>query len=318
MSSYDTGKGPLHVWRVKTGLGIFYIVKSLKEPERYDYIDESDMKVTDIARELAEGDSELMPIDYRQIENLPTFEDYSLFLLNDIRRKLKDREIKLTKLEEKWKLEKGSPAPSYFFGDAKEKVVRLQAAVEAAAVAAKMKANRESALAAERAAAEAERAAAEAEAATERLKEKESPRYGSISRDTPRSANVKNTNNSYGLQGLERSTKVDPNISSWRRREVDERGAQGIFDRMEPRKKGWLWGGRARKFSRKSIMAKLSCSRCTRSCKTMGSMMKHLKTAHGMTKTAARACCKRAMKAATRKAKGSRKAKKGTRRTRRR
>jgi hypothetical protein len=47
-------------------------------------------------------------------------------------------------------------------------------------------------------------------------------------------------------------------------------------------------------------------------------MMKHLKTAHGMTKTAARACCKRAMKAATRKAKGSRKAKKGTRRTRRR
>ena len=52
MSAYDIGKGPLHVWRVKTGLGIFYIVKSLKEPERYDYIDESDMKARDIAREL--------------------------------------------------------------------------------------------------------------------------------------------------------------------------------------------------------------------------------------------------------------------------
>lgn len=83
-------------------------------------------------------------------------------------------------------------------------------------------------------------------------------------------------------------------------------------------KKIWSWGGRPRKISHKSIMAKLSCSRCTRSCRTMGSMMKHLKTAHGMTKTAARACCKRAMKAATRKAKGSRKGRKGSRRTRRR
>jgi len=62
-------------------------------------------------------------------------------------------------------------------------------------------------------------------------------------------------------------------------------------------------------------MAKLSCSRCTRSCRTMGSMMKHLKTAHGMSKTAARACCKKAMKAATRKAKRK---SKGSRRTRRR
>ena len=64
-------------------------------------------------------------------------------------------------------------------------------------------------------------------------------------------------------------------------------------------------------------MAKLSCPRCTRSCRTMGTMMKHMKAAHGMTKTAARSCCKRAMKAATRKAKrskrGTRKAK-GTRR----
>ena len=74
-----------------------------------------------------------MPIDYRQIENLPTFEDDSIFLLNDIRRKLKEREIRLTKAEEKWKLEKGSPAPSYFFGDAIKKVARLQAAVERAA-----------------------------------------------------------------------------------------------------------------------------------------------------------------------------------------
>ena len=69
-------------------------------------------------------------------------------------------------------------------------------------------------------------------------------------------------------------------------------------------------------------MAKLSCPRCTRSCRTMGSMMKHMKTAHGMTKTTARACCKRAMKAATRKAKKSkgktRKAKKSKRGTRRR
>jgi hypothetical protein len=51
-------------------------------------------------------------------------------------------------------------------------------------------------------------------------------------------------------------------------------------------------------------------------------MMKHMKTAHGMTKTTARACCKRAMKAATRKAKKSkgktRKAKKSKRGTRRR
>ena len=81
-------------------------------------------------------------------------------------------------------------------------------------------------------------------------------------------------------------------------------------------KRLFSWGGR-RKISRKSIMAKLSCPRCTRSCRTMGSMMKHLKNAHGMSKTASRSCCKRAMKAATRKAKGSRKSK-GSRRTRRR
>jgi hypothetical protein len=62
-------------------------------------------------------------------------------------------------------------------------------------------------------------------------------------------------------------------------------------------------------------MPKLSCPRCTRSCKTMGTMMKHLNTAHGMAKTTARACCKRAMKAATRKAKSSkRRTRKGTRR----
>lgn len=70
------------------------------------------------------------------------------------------------------------------------------------------------------------------------------------------------------------------------------------------------WGGRG-KISRKSIMAKLSCPRCTRSCRTMRSMMKHLKAAHGMKKTTAKACCRKAMKTATRKAK------KGSRRTRR-
>lgn len=60
-------------------------------------------------------------------------------------------------------------------------------------------------------------------------------------------------------------------------------------------------------------MAKLSCPRCTRSSRTMGTMMKHLKAAHGMSKTTARACCKRAMKTATRKAKRKGKGK-GTRR----
>ena len=75
-------------------------------------------------------------------------------------------------------------------------------------------------------------------------------------------------------------------------------------------KRLFSWGGRG-KISRKSIMGKLSCPRCTRSCKTMRSMMKHLKSAHGMKKTTAKACCKKAMKMATRKAR------KGSRRTRR-